>query len=724
MRHRSLHRLLIILPLFFCNNLEAQKISDSIQTLEYFHLFDLFEYEDTLKARTYADSGMYFAKQSGNNELIGRAHQYMGWYYQDHAKYQKATNHFYKSLNYLRKSNNRQGIADAYGNLGNSFLDVEDYRNSLDNQLKSLTVNEEIIDSKPSKKDLIEAVQGRTYALHNIGAVYSEISMFDKALEYEFKSLKHEIEGGNEVGEAISYNTLGTIHKELKNLDSAVIYFEKALKIYEEHVHPYGLASTLLAYATLEGSVLSEEKKISMIKESLGIREDMGDADGEARTLIEICDVYFDDISTDSLSITLQRAFDIIEADNLEILRPEYFKIYSKYYSRLGEYKDAFFALENYLDLKAISDEKSRAHDLIVADVKHQLITKFQTDSLQTEYDHTVEHAGHMEDVAYAQNIIYLGVIGFIILIGSLFYFVNSNRRKNRLNDILSEKNNVIQEQKNSVDEQNRSISDSINYARRLQTAILPTSEQINEFLPDSFLFFRPKDVVSGDFHWFETKGDYIFLAVADCTGHGVPGALVSVVCSNALNRSVNEFGLIQPKDILDQTRDLVIDTFAKSGDKVTDGMDISLIAIDKKSQKVIFSGAQNSLWIVRDNDKIDATEFQDNRVLEDETKSLIEFKGNKQPIGLYLAMDKFTQVEIDLKENDLLYMFSDGFADQFGGEKGKKFKYVPFKKELLSNSGLPMDEQKTTLINTFENWQGDQDQIDDICVMGIRVPS
>lgn len=722
MSYRLLHILIVFLPLLFYNNLEAQKSRDSIQTIKCFQLFENYEYEDTLKARLYVDSGMYYARKTESNGLIGKAHQFLGWYYQDRAKFKFATNHFYKSLGYFRKAKNKQGVADAYGNLGNAFLDVEDYRNSLDNQLKSLTVNEEIIKSKPSKDALANAKLGRTYALHNIGAVYSDIKMYDKALEYEFKSLKYEIIGGNKIGQAISYNTLGTIHKDLKNVDSAIFYFDKALKIYKDHQHPYGFASTLLSYATLEGSKLTEPKKISMIKESLRIRVSMGDGYGEASTLIEICEVYFNNISTDSLSVTLKRAFELIELDDLENLRPQYFKIYSKYYSRLGEYKDAFFALENYLDLKAISDEKSRAHDLIVADVKHHLRTKFHSDSLQTQNDFALEHAGHLEEVAYAQNIIYLGVIGFIILIVSLFYFISSNKQKNKVNDLLSVKNELIQEQKNTVDEKNRSISDSINYARRLQTAILPTSEQINEYLPESFLFFKPKDVVSGDFHWFEKKGEFIFMAVADCTGHGVPGALVSIVCSNALNRSVNEFGLIQPKDILDRTRDLVIDTFAKSGDKVNDGMDISLVAINKRTKKIIFAGAQNSLWIVRENDKINSTDFDKKLILKTEVKSLIEFKGNKQPIGLHLVMDKFTEVEIDLKENDILYLFSDGFADQFGGKLGKKFKYGPFKRELLENSGLSMIDQKEHLIETFDSWKGDQDQIDDVCVMGIKV--
>jgi serine phosphatase RsbU (regulator of sigma subunit) len=687
-------------------------------------LFDEFEYQDTLLARRYADSVLYFAKENNGNWLMGRAHQYMGWYLQDRARFGEANSQFYKSLSYLRKAKDAQGIADAYGNLGNSYLDIDEYQKSLNSQLLSLTANENILKGNPVGDDLLHARRGLTYALSNIGAVYAEIGMYEKALEYEYRSLNYEIEAESGKGQAISYNAIATLHKEFGVTDSSEFYFLKAMEIYKEIPNNYGFSSTLMEYSTLEGANLSEERRIEMLKEAHQIRIDMGDAHGEAEVLVEICTIYFDDLSTDSLSVMLKRCYEIIDTEGLESFREDYFKIYSKYNSRLGKFQSAFFALENYLELKGVSDEKQRTHDLIVGDVKYQLENKYYNDSLQSQNEFAVKETKHAKDIAYIQNVVYLGVIGFIVLIVSLFYFIGSNRRKNRLNGILSEKNTVIQEQKSVVDEKNQSISDSINYARRLQAAILPTSEQINQFIPNSFLFFRPKDVVSGDFHWFENKGDLIFLAVADCTGHGVPGAMVSVVCSNALNRTVNEFGLIRPKDILDKTRDLVIDTFAKSGDQVSDGMDISLISIDKKTKKVVFAGAHNSLWIIRDSEKIDASQFAEKRLMKGEKRSLIEYKGDKQPVGLYAELNKFSEVEIDLEENDILYLFSDGLIDQFGGEKGKKFKSIPFKKGLLENCELSMELQKTKLVKTFDDWQGDQDQIDDVCVMGLRVPS
>ncbi|MBL4862725.1 MAG: SpoIIE family protein phosphatase [Crocinitomicaceae bacterium] len=374
------------------------------------------------------------------------------------------------------------------------------------------------------------------------------------------------------------------------------------------------------------------------------------------------------------------------------------------------------------MDIKAVSNEKRKTHALIMADIEHHLETKQFNDSLIIQSDFALERARYNEEIAEIQNVVYLSVIGFIILGASLFFFVNSNRRRKRLNEILSGKNELIQEQKAIVDEKNKSISDSINYARRLQTAILPTTVQINEYLPESFLFFRPKDIVSGDFYWFEVSDDICFLAVADCTGHGVPGALVSVVCSNALNRSVHEFKIVQPKKILDKTRELVIDTFAKSGDAVADGMDISLMAINRRDQKVVFSGAHNSLWIIRDNAFILNDEQHQKHIFKGEKSSLIEFKGDKQPVGLYERMDNFTEQEIELKNGDTLYLLSDGFADQFGGKDEKKFKHVPFKRELLRIHTLSMEEQKEHLIKVFDAWKGELDQIDDVCVLGVRI--
>ena len=303
-----------------------------------------------------------------------------------------------------------------------------------------------------------------------------------------------------------------------------------------------------------------------------------------------------------------------------------------------------------------------------------------------------------------------------------LIFVYRALKVKKKTNSQLSEKNNLIERQKELVEEKNKEITDSITYAKRLQSAILPPLEMLHGEFKDSFVHYRPKDVVSGDFYWIEKQGDLIFIAAADCTGHGVPGAMVSVVCSNALNRSVNEFKLSSPAEILNKTRDLVITTFAKSGDNVKDGMDICLCAFDKKNGKVIFAGANNPLWIIRENRHLTEEQLSTEKNFTHDGYSLLEIKSSKQPVGLYEGMVDFVEIEIPVIEGDTYYLSTDGYADQFGGEKGKKLKYKNFKKLLLENAQRTGDEQNLILDNFMNEWKRDYEQLDDICVIGVRV--
>jgi len=241
----------------------------------------------------------------------------------------------------------------------------------------------------------------------------------------------------------------------------------------------------------------------------------------------------------------------------------------------------------------------------------------------------------------------------------------------------------------------------SIAYAKRIQTAILPPVKLIEEKLPDSFVLYQPKDVVAGDFYWMQEQGGKIHFAVADCTGHGVPGAMVSVVCNNALNRSVKEFGQTKPGDILDKTREIVIQEFEKSEEDVKDGMDIALCSLS--GQKLEYAGAHNPLWIIRNGE-------------------LLETKADKQPIGKFDLMSAYTTHAIDVEKGDLVYLLTDGFPDQFGGPKGKKYKYKQLKNLLLEIKDLSMSEQKERIQKSLTNWMGDLEQVDDVCIMGVKI--
>jgi len=297
--------------------------------------------------------------------------------------------------------------------------------------------------------------------------------------------------------------------------------------------------------------------------------------------------------------------------------------------------------------------------------------------------------------------------IGVLLVIGLIMFF--SLRRV--LKKDKTAKLELVRSKK-IIQEKQEELVDSITYALRIQQAILPTDGLIKSSLPENFVLYKPKDIVAGDFYWLEAKDDVVLFSAADCTGHGVPGAMVSVVCHNALNRAAREFNLSNPGKILDKTRELVIATFDESDQEVKDGMDIALCALHSagesskgkgESWELEYAGANNPLWIIREGE-------------------IIETKASKQPIGMYTDPKPFTSHTIDLQKGDTIYIFSDGYVDQFGGEKGKKFKPSRFRKLLLSMQEQSMDKQCHLLDEAFEDWRGELEQIDDVCVIGVRV--
>lgn len=267
----------------------------------------------------------------------------------------------------------------------------------------------------------------------------------------------------------------------------------------------------------------------------------------------------------------------------------------------------------------------------------------------------------------------------------------------------------ALRRAKQETDLKNKEITDSITYAQKIQEAILPDPVVVRQNLKDVFVLYKPKDIVAGDFYWTIKTGNKIFCAVADCTGHGVPGAMVSVVCSTALNRCVREFGLTEPAAILNKCRELVVETFVSGMTSVNDGMDIALISLEyfteegKEKVKMEYAGANNSIYIVRNN-------------------AIQDVPADKQPVGNYQHHKPFTNHKLELEKGAMVYLFSDGYADQFGGPQGKKFKYKPFQDLLVRYNTISLAEQKHKLNDSFETWRGNLEQIDDVCVIGVRV--
>lgn len=285
-----------------------------------------------------------------------------------------------------------------------------------------------------------------------------------------------------------------------------------------------------------------------------------------------------------------------------------------------------------------------------------------------------------------------------------------------KANQEILEKNKIIQEKNND-------ILSSIAYAQRIQNSILPHSKEIQESVGNNFVLFKPKDIVSGDFYWLKEKENQVLWSVVDCTGHGVPGAFVSMVGYSGLNRSVNEFGLIEPSSILDKLNELVISSFNRGGDaSVRDGMDLALCLMDRNTGELKYAGANNPIYIVRKGNEPLINNGVEVKVnMEVGEFHLYEVKGDKQPIGLYEDRKSFKQHHFQLLKGDRIYIFTDGYADQFGGPKGKKLKYKPFKKHIMESQSLSMTDQKETMNRVFEDWKKDNEQVDDVCLWGVE---
>jgi serine phosphatase RsbU (regulator of sigma subunit) len=271
-----------------------------------------------------------------------------------------------------------------------------------------------------------------------------------------------------------------------------------------------------------------------------------------------------------------------------------------------------------------------------------------------------------------------------------------------RTKELETEKKEV-EKQKQLIEEKNKEITSSIQYALRIQTAILLPSRIVKKYLADSFIVYIPKDIIAGDFYWIETIDDLVLFAACDSTGHGVPGAMVSVVCHNALNRAVREFNLFKPSDILDKTAKIVFESFSKSEDEIKDGMDVSLCVLNTKTKTLEWAGAKNPLWLIKNGE-------------------FTEAKADKQSIGITEVVQPFTNHQFRLNKGDNIYIFSDGFADQFGGEDKSKLNRKRFKELIKSNQHLPLHDQGVALEKFMTGFRKNTGQTDDILVMGVKV--
>lgn len=594
----------------------------------------------------------------------------------------------------------KKEIAKSLKNIGVIYWSQGNYSKALEYDIKALKIGEELADKK-----IIAS------ALNNIGLVYSSKNNYSQALSYYLRSLEIKKEIGDKNGIANSLLGIGTIYDLQGDYSKSLEYYFQGFKIKEELGDKIGIAGALNNIGTTYGKQGDYSKALEHFLKALKIREEIGDKKGMSNALNNIGEVY-------SQKEQYQNAFDYInrslelskEIGAKEGIRNAYSalsKLYGKknqpvealkYYKLYSEIKDTLLNESNnkqIIQMQALYEsEKKDGEIALLSKDKALKETEILTQKMQSEKQRS------------QRNIF---IVGFIIVL--LFSFLLINRFR-----IIRKQKRIIELQKSIVDEKNKDIIDSINYAKRIQRSFLPRDEKFSQSFDDYFILNLPKDVVSGDFYWLEnvhttpTLGNsnkITALAIVDCTGHGVPGALVSIVGNTLLNQTIKNTDVNTPADALNFLNQELPKNLKKQSkdDIMRDGMDMVVCAFDINSGKLHFSGANNPIYIISNG-------------------QLTVKPGDKQPISASESELKkeFTNHTFDIFKNDCVYLFTDGYADQFGGAKGKKFKYKQLQELLLANAHLTMNEQKEILLKTIESWKGSLEQVDDILVIGIRI--
>lgn len=586
----------------------------------------------------------------------------------------------------------------ALNTIGASYQVKGNYIKAIDFYQQCLKIREELKDLK-----------GVAASLANIGSIYININEFEKALEYQLRSLKLAEDMKNKESMASSLNNIGIIYQNLADYKKALEYNQKSLKLYEALGDKQGVAASYANIGNTYATLGENEKALECQLKSNAIAKEIGDKFGESTSLTAIGKSYMKQKKYSLALECLNRSNQIAKETEDIISEKEVTEVLYETHKEMGNYTKALSFYERFITLKDSILKEDNQKQIANKELQYQYEKKAAADSVVNAEERKVTHAlilaknAQIEQDNTQKWALYGGVF-LLLFFGGLMY--NRFRITIKQKNIIEIQKLKTEKQKEIIEEKQKEILASISYAKRLQEAILPPHSLVKQHLPDSFFFYKPKDIVAGDFYWLETdqkNSDVLLFAAADCTGHGVPGAMVSVVCSNALNRTVNEFGITNPGDILDKVSELVVETFEKSESEVNDGMDISLCNFNKKTYELKWSGANNPLWIIREN-------------------LFMEYKPNKQPIGKIDAPLPFTTQTIQLQKNDIIYIFTDGYADQFGGEKGKKFKLSSLQELFLNICKLPMNKQLKSIEETLETWQGAIDQVDDILIIGIKI--
>lgn len=678
---------------------EAFELSKKLKN-KFFEAFSLkligvaFFYEQQYDTSIhYFNSAINFIEEIDSLSLKSDLYYYIGANYYYKGEFNKTLDYWKKDLEINITRNNRNLIAQSYMSIGVIYKNLDEYDQAIYYYQEAYKIQEE-------DKDSI----GMASVLNNIGNIYFQFrANYTIALDNYLKALDIYKKKGDRENQAHMLNSIGLINYKQEQLKSALDNFTQALSIFEEKNDKEKIAEVQTNLGLLHAKLGNFQLAYDYLNKCYQYYVQIGAKPGIAGTLRDLGDVYTAwGKNTEALS-SFNESFEIFTELNMKSDMANLYKKFAETNANLGNYKKAFEYHVLYTHL----------NDSLFTEKLNEQITEIQTKYESEKKDKEIALLNSdkaLQDAALKRQrlAIYFFIGGFIVITLFLIMISRLYREKKKANVILEQKNEEISRQRDHIFQQNKEITSSIEYAKRIQTALLPPQELINAIIPESFILFKPRDIVSGDYYWLNQKGNKIISVTADCTGHGVPGAFMSMLGISFLNEIVN---VTKPEElrsdqVLNHLRELIITSLRQTGKsgESRDGMDMTICIIDTETLMLDYAGAYNAIYIVRESE-------------------LIESKPDKMPIGIHVKeLDPFTPYSFQLKKGDIIYSCSDGYADQFGGPENNKFRRKNFKDLLLKIKDLPMCQQKETLNQTLMDWMKGYEQVDDILVCGIKI--
>ncbi len=599
-----------------------------------------------------------------------------------------ALNHYHEALEIQEKLNDEKGMLTTFNNVGALHKHQGDFELALEYYNKSLVLSKKL-DSK----------KGMAFNYNNIGVVYSKQKKFNEALEYYSKSLELRIALGHKRKIALGYNNIGSVYKNLKKYDEALEYYTKSLQLQQEADNKAGqstthsnLSSVHLTLGNLAKAQFHGEKSLKF-SQSIGYPENIQSAAGLLSSIYQKQDKFEQALHMHQLHMQMRDSINNKNTHKAALKKQANYE-----FDKQKALDDAAHEKELALEHEAKEKQKIMTYAAVGGIVLTVLFLLFVFHRLNItrKQKQTIEEQKILVDEA--------------------------NEELNQTNEEILAQRDQIEYQKDIIEAKHTQVQDSIKYALKIQQAILPKEDHVNKALPEHFILFKPRDIVSGDFYWSDVKGEHLFIAAADCTGHGVPGAFMSMLGLSFLNQINRTSKDLSPGEMLDQLKISIIRELKQEGKEkeAKDGMDISLVKLNLNTLELEYAGAYNPLYVINKN----RSELCENAVPFRNSSIGWEVKATKRPIGIaYGRKDiPFQNHKIQLQKGDFLCIFTDGYADQFGGNNDSKFTYGKFKELLVNHYESPVLSIKELLAEEFSKWKGTETQTDDVCVIGVKL--